>query len=169
MKELNGHCDVVWDIDPFKILEYKKDTIKTSYELGEFARLGHNFDNMILYNYFEPNQMPSGVQEVKEKFQKYFNCVGIAVNLFVPGTYVPFHMDLYQRFKKVNNITKEQDVYRFIVMLEDGKHGQILQVGESIYHRWKAGDYFGWKNDEIHASYNLSMENRYALQVTASK
>jgi hypothetical protein len=169
MKLLDGHIDVVWDIDPFLNLEYKKDTIKTSYELSEFAAGGHDFDNMIVYNYFEPNPMPLGVEFVKKQFEKYFDCVSIAVNLFVPGSYVPYHHDLYQKYCTVNNITKDQDIYRFIVMLEDGQHGQMLQIGKTVHYLWKAGDYFGWKNDEVHASYNMSMRNRYALQVTASK
>lgn len=164
---LNGYLDPVWNIDAFKNLAYKQDTIKTSYQLNEYNESGHALDNMRLYNYFEPNPMPAGVNLVKQHFANKFDYVTIAVNLFVPGTYVPCHNDLYQRYKTVNNLSDDKDIYRFIVMLEDGKNGQMLQINNKLYHLWKSGDYFGWKNNDLHASYNMSTSNRYALQVTA--
>lgn len=167
--KLNGHINVVWNARDFDNLEYKKDTIKTSYQLNEFAEKGHNFNNMIIYNYFEPNPMPTGVDVIKSYFEDKFDRVGVAVNMFTPGTYVPFHHDLYQRFKKVNNLSPDKNVYRFIVMLEDGAHGQMLQIGNQVHYQWKAGDYFGWIDGEIHASYNMSLHNRYAIQVTTVK
>lgn len=169
MKLLDGNIKPLWNLEDFTTLEYKKDTIKTSYQLKEFSDAGHNLNNMIIYNYFEPNPMPAGVDIVKTLFEKQFNHVTIAVNLFKPGTYVPYHNDLYQKYKSVNSITDKHDIYRFIVMLEKGEQGQMLQIGKTVHYLWKAGDYFGWKNDEVHASYNMSIRNRYALQVTASK
>jgi hypothetical protein len=31
---------------------------------------------------------------------------------------------------------------------------------------WKAGDCFSWKNITLHAFYNFSKADRYALQIT---
>jgi len=165
----NGSVALSWNIADFYDLDYKQDTIKTSYQLHEFASSGHNLDRMVIYNYFEPNPMPPGVELVKQHFEKEYKCVSIAVNMFKPGTYVPYHNDLYQRYRQVNNISNAQPIYRFVVMLDDGAHGQMLHIGENIHYLWQAGDYFGWINDQIHSSYNMSNTNRYALQVTATK
>ena len=53
-----------------------------------------------------------------------------------------------------------------MVMLEDSSPGQILQIKDIAHCTWKSGDCFYWKYDEIHAFYNFSMKDRYAIQVT---
>jgi hypothetical protein len=54
-------------------------------------------------------------------------------------------------------------------MLEDSSPGQILQVKDTAYCKWKSGDCFYWNYDEIHAFYNFSMKDRYAIQITGVK
>ena len=100
-------------------------------------------------------------------FLQKFNHVSVAVNLFTPGTYVPCHNDLYQRFSKVNNVQPNDKIYRFIVMLEQGEHGQMLQINNKVHYKWCSGDYFGWVDQDVHSFYNMSLTNRYAVQVTA--
>jgi hypothetical protein len=51
-------------------------------------------------------------------------------------------------------------------MLEDSEPGQFIQIEDTVFSSWKAGDWFLWKSSASHASYNLSKKNRYALQIT---
>jgi hypothetical protein len=53
-----------------------------------------------------------------------------------------------------------------MVMLEDNYPGQILQIKDICISSWKSGDCFGWKYDDLHAFYNFSMNDRYAIQIT---
>jgi hypothetical protein len=87
--------------------------------------------------------------------------------LFRPAQYLPLHVDLFGRYREVNNLTNEQ-VVRTMVMLEDSVPGQILQVDGETFGDWKAGDTFSWQEEDLHALYNFSMSNRYAVQVTAT-
>ena len=51
-------------------------------------------------------------------------------------------------------------------MLEDSSPGQILQVKDTAYCKWNAGECFYWRYDDEHAFYNFSMNDRYAIQIT---
>lgn len=163
---ITGHLDPNWNSDDFVSLQYKKDTIKTYCELENYVSSGHNRNSIVLYNYFEPAPMPSGVKDVKQYFQTDYKNVGIAVNLFTPGCYVPDHFDLYQKYKEFYEINGP--VCRFIVMLDDHVAGQMLSIDGNVITNWCAGDYFGWQDAQSHAFYNMSTVNRYAIQVTGS-
>jgi hypothetical protein len=54
-------------------------------------------------------------------------------------------------------------------MLEDSCPGQILQFENRVVGNWKAGDWFGWIGNELHAFYNFSMIDRYAIQITGTQ
>ena len=69
---------------------------------------------------------------------------------------------------EINNIGSE-NVIRCMVMLEDNSPGQILQIKDTAHSTWKSGDCFYWDYDEIHAFYNFSMKDRYAIQITGVK
>lgn len=164
----SGKIPVQWNAEDFKTLDYKQDTIKTTYSLQQYIASGHNKDCIEIFNYFEPNPMPEGVEQTRAYFELLgYRNISIAVNLFKPGKYVPIHIDLYQRYKTFHALADET-VHRYILMLEDNSHGQILQIGNHCIGDWNAGNYFGWADEEHHAFYNFSMLPRYALQVTAT-
>jgi hypothetical protein len=54
-------------------------------------------------------------------------------------------------------------------MLEDSKPGQVSQACGKTYGEWQAGDWIQWDSDDPHAVYNLSMHDRYAIQLTGTK
>jgi hypothetical protein len=89
----------------------------------------------------------------------------LAINLFTPGQYLPMHSDLFGKYKKIHNV-QEKNIERYILMLQNNKPGQILQIENKSYSDWESGDCFGWKYNQPHAFYNFSMENRYAVQIT---
>ena len=56
---------------------------------------------------------------------------------------------------------------RFVIMLDDWKHGQVFALGNSNWHQWKRGECITWEWRDIpHATCNMGWENRPMLQVT---
>ena len=43
----------------------------------------------------------------------------------------------------------------------------MFQVNKTVFADWKRGDVVGWKGSTPHAAYNMGIEHRYTLQVTA--
>lgn len=162
---MNGHIELSnVKILQFANLNYKKATIDQIY-LNRYLAAGHNEHQIVLYNYFEPNPMPSIVDEIKQHFS-FLSTLSIAVNYCQPGQYLPLHSDLYKKWAEVFDVKDVADIKRYIVMLEDHVPGQMLAVDNVVYTSWRAGDYFGWQGQTQHAVYNLSLKDRYAVQVT---
>ena len=56
---------------------------------------------------------------------------------------------------------------RFVIMLDDWKHGQVFALGNSNWHQWKRGECITWEWRDIpHATCNMGWDNRPMLQVT---
>lgn len=164
-----GHLNPNWARTDYTELPFKYDTPSDTgnFQLThEYMKAGHNYYNMSMYNYFEPNPMPAFVNYIKSQFSHFKN-ISAALNLFKPGQYLPYHVDLFERYKKVNNIVDEQ-IVRVIVMLEDSHPGQISHVCDSTIGDWRAGDWFQWDAADYHTFYNLSLHNRYAVQITGT-
>lgn len=159
------HIDPKWDIKEFHNLEYLYAEHKNQALVDNYISSGHSKKHLSLYNYFEPNPMPSCVYEyIKPKFN-FLDKIAFAVNFFKPGQYLPLHVDLFGKYIELHNV-KYEDVSRWVLMLEDCVPGQMLQIEKNVYGNWKAGDCFGWKSSEKHAFYNMSMIGRYAMQIT---
>ena len=161
----SGNIEPQWSVDEYRNLKYNQDTVDDQY-LNQYLDAGHSRDQMTIYNYFEPNVMPSSVAYIKSKF-KYHNLTA-AVNLIRPGQYLPIHSDIYARWKHIHNHTDIETIVRIIVMLEAAEPGQVLEVGSMTYANWRAGDWFSWIGTTPHAIYNMSLKDRYAIQLTGS-
>lgn len=159
-----GHINLNVDISEFKDLQYNEATVAEQFH-KEFLDAGHKEEQMILYNYFDPNPMPDVVEVVRNYFN-FLNPVSMAVNLCKPGQYLPYHYDLYAKWTEVFDIKDVNRIHRYIVMLEDSEPGQMIQIQDAVYAKWRAGDYVEWTGKTYHAIYNMSTKNRYALQVT---
>jgi hypothetical protein len=164
--EKTGHIVSTWNIAEYFNLKYNQDTVDDEC-LNNFLDAGHNRDQMCLFNYFEPNIMPPSVTYVKNHFSNLNNLTA-AINLILPGQYMPYHRDLYHRWKHIHKHTDLKSIVRIIVMLEDSEVGQILQIDSDTIANWKAGDWFSWSGSTYHAIYNLSTRKRYAIQLTGS-
>jgi len=163
--EIN-HISPSWNINEFRDLEFNLAFHKDQKLIQEYLDLGYSEHSLSLYNYFEPNKMPSSVESYIKPYFNFLENVSVAINLFRPGQFIPYHSDLYQRYCEVNQITDINSLMRCILMLEDGKPGQILEIENQAVVSWKAGDWFFWKGAEKHAFYNFSKSDRYAIQVT---
>lgn len=159
--------DPLWNIEDYKSLNYKLDKHKGEEDNKKYIEAGHLPESLSLYNYFEPNPMPDSVEYIKEQFLKIKN-ISVAINLFKPGQYMPIHYDRFEAYKEHNKL-KDCSICRYMVMLEDGQPGQMMQIGSSVYHNWSAGTVYGWYNQNLHSFYNLSLHDRYAVQVTGIK
>jgi hypothetical protein len=165
-----GHLAPVWKVDDFVHLRYRYDTPYDTGNRGlieQYMAAGHSFYNMSMYNCFETEVLPTVVAEyIKPEFSHLGN-LSVAVNMFRPGQYLPYHVDRFEKYRKVNNIVDEK-IVRVILMLEDSKPGQISQVGSVVTGSWLAGDWFQWDADDYHTFYNLSLYDRYAVQLTGT-
>jgi hypothetical protein len=160
-----NHIKPNWDIKDFYNLNYELCTHKDKKLVDEYLLSGHSKEKLSMYKYHLPNPMPTCVNQYILPQFTFLDKVAPAVNYFKPGQYLPLHTDLYGKYVEINGVDSE-NVIRCMVMLEDSSPGQILQVKDIAYCKWKTGDFFYWNYDEIHAFYNFSMKDRYAIQVT---
>lgn len=165
MNSFHFNIQPKWNIDDYKALDYKLDIHKSQEDNDKYTNAGHFAQSLTLYNYFEPNQMPESMAYIRQCFD-FLKNINVAVNLFTPGQYIPIHYDRYGLYKKINNLSQDSNVSRYIVMLEDSEEGQMLYINQKVYSNWQAGQVYGWQNDTPHTFYNLSLKNRYAVQIT---
>jgi hypothetical protein len=166
MKKFN--IEPKWNIEDFRNLNYELAPFHSDYQLNEYINSGHTKENLYIYKYLEPNPMPSCVHDyIFTFFSELINLVS-AVNLFKPANYLPYHSDSYFRYRDLFKITTET-IVRSVIMLEDWQPGQIILIDKESYSNWKSGDVFFWENDTKHSFYNMSLVDRYALQITGTK
>lgn len=159
------HITPKWNIEDFKNLQYCLTTYKGEGIINQYVEVGHNRSMISLYNYHEPNLMPDCVIDYIKPHFKFLNHVALAINYFKPGQYLPLHSDLYEKYVKVYKVNLK-NIVRIILMLEDSSPGQIIQIKDSCIGTWKSGDCFSWNGEDIHAFYNFSINDRYAIQIT---
>jgi len=160
-----SHIEPNWNIKDFYNLDYAWSTHQDVEVVNQYLNSGHSKEKLSLYKYHLPNPMPKCVDEYIIPHFRFLDKVSPAVNYFKPGQYLPLHTDLYGRYMEINQVDSK-NVIRCMVMLEDNCPGQILQIKDVAHCKWKAGDCFYWNYDDIHAFYNFSMKDRYAIQIT---
>jgi hypothetical protein len=160
-----NHIKPNWNIGDFYNLNYILCTHKDEELVSQYLSSGHSKEKLSMYKYHLPNPMPKCVNEYIIPHFTFLDKVTPAVNCFKPGQYLPLHTDLYGKYVEINEVDSEK-VIRCMVMLEDSLPGQILQIKDIAYCKWNAGDCFYWDYNEIHAFYNFSMKDRYAIQIT---
>lgn len=161
-----GNIAPRWDIGQIKDLPYKKDYHKDQELVDQYVNSGHSINHIKLWNFFETDAaLPNLTNYLRGLFPELSN-ISIAINKFTPGQYLPLHKDLYGRFRQMHNLEPNVHIRRIIIMIEDSYPGQISQLGNTTWGHWKAGDWFDWYDNTVHAAYNFSMVDRYAWQIT---
>ena len=70
-------------------------------------------------------------------------------------------------FKKIKADEDPSLMRRFVIMLDDWRHGQVFQLGNCNWHQWKRGECITWEWRDIpHSTCNMGWDNRPMLQVT---
>lgn len=163
--QMISHIKPNWNIEDFYNLNYSWSTHQDAEVVDQYVNSGHSREKLSLYKYHLPNPMPKCVDEYILPQFSFLEKASPAVNYFKPGQYLPLHTDLYGRYMEINGVDSK-NVVRCMVMLEDNSPGQILQIKDVAHSTWKAGDCFHWDYNDIHAFYNFSMKDRYAIQIT---
>jgi hypothetical protein len=164
---MKGYIKPCWNMEDFYNLPYCEAPFYNDDQINEYVSCGHTKKHMMVHKYHEPNPMPSCIKEkIIPQFSSWTN-VTSAINLFNPGTYLPYHNDSFLKYKKIFDITSE-DIVRSVIMLEDWQPGQIILIEDKSYSGWKSGQYWVWKNNTKHSFYNMSLVKRYALQLTGT-
>lgn len=161
---ISGKIKPEWKIEDFTNLPYKLDHDKEVVE--SYGRVGHSSTMMNLYNCFEYNLTFDRLPIVTQF--NFLKNITLAVNLLTPGQYVPLHIDRYETYKRLFDITPDQTIVRIIIMIQDHSPGQMLQILDNTIGVWNAGDWFGWHENDLHGTYNFSKINRYAIQLTGT-
>lgn len=155
---IRGKIDVTWTKDDYESLIYKKHP--NPYrgfvsDAGESSQLKITLD--VCYD------IPKNISDCLKLFDlRNMSC---QIQRYAPGTYLPFHRDTYNTYRKYNTVTPNDNIVRIIVSLHDSNPGQQLWIDE-VFCQGHAGEYFGWKNDCQHMAANLSESFRYNLQIT---
>lgn len=166
MKWSRGYISKFWD-DDYKNFPYVRQPI-TPEEVEEWKNKG--YDHVKSFTgvmYDSRNPMPEWTKRFNEIFYDY---VDITYTFYKMQTLeiMPEHSDHYNTYRKIHN-SEYQDVVRILVMLEDWKPGHYLEIDGVGIVNWIAGDYFIWENSCPHAASNIGIEDRYTLQITATK
>jgi hypothetical protein len=78
------------------------------------------------------------------------------------------HIDKYGFYANHHSISDLDQIYRYVIFLEDSSPGHILQVNDQILIKWNQGQCVGWQNNTEHLAANLGLEDRYTLQITGT-
>jgi len=164
---MRGHINPIWNIQEFINLDYEIAYFHNNYQIDEYVTVGHEKESLHILKYLEPNPMPKCVyNHIYPHFFHLKNLVS-AVNLFKPAKYLPYHKDTYKKYKELFDVSVE-NICRVVVMLEDWSPGQIILIDTEAHSGWKSGDYFSWIGETKHSFYNMSLIDRYALQITGT-
>jgi hypothetical protein len=163
--DLFGKIKVSWTKQDLLEINFVNDVHKDINLNNLYINAGHSIQNMNIGLCQQHRDFPAWALQVKDHFN--LNNVTVALHKISPGNYLPIHADLYGNYKRIYNITNE-NICRVIVFLEDWQPGHMLDINNTIYNSWQAGDYFGWINDTPHAAYNFGLKDRYTLQITGT-
>lgn len=159
--------DKFWD-DQYKDLEYINKEFSNPSDLKRWKELG--FENKFTGDMCD---MRSNQPSWNNKFIDIFQNLGLknvttTYYRMNPGTVLPIHSDLYERYIKVFNLKdKKEKIRRIIVFLEDWSSGHYGEYDGIPYVLWKSGDSVIWNYDTPHMAANYGNNPRYTLQITA--
>ena len=113
---------------------------------------------------------------VFQRIANYFALEDVTVKFHnqLTGQMLVWHIDNFagreERQNSFLTIDADNDpntMRRFIIALDNWKHGQVFALGNSYWHQWKKGDCITWEWQEMpHATCNMGWDPRPILQIT---
>ena len=113
---------------------------------------------------------------VFRRIADYFGMEDTAIKFHnqITGQMLVWHIDNFagreERQNSFLTIDADNDpntMRRFIIALDNWKHGQVFALGNSYWHQWKKGDCITWEWQEMpHATCNMGWDPRPILQIT---
>lgn len=113
--------------------------------------------------YAYPNEMPNYVYYIAA--QLGLTMCGYNFYRMDGGDLMPPHKDHFESYMKFSG-EKKEDILRYVLFLEDSKHGHYFKVGDQLIGHWEKGDWVAFDAEEWHEAGNLGDEPRYTLQIT---
>ena len=113
--------------------------------------VGNSFDIPVVFN------QVSALFHLKEVVSN--------INMYKPGMLLPWHRDSYVTYAKNKKLKEIDKIVRIIVFLHDSQPGQQLWIEDKFCYG-KAGSWYSWQGSQTHMAANLSMSDRYMLQIT---
>lgn len=114
--------------------------------------------------------------EVFQKIAAYFGMTEETIKFHNQrtGQMLNWHIDNFagrpergNSFKKIKADEDPSLMRRFVIMLDDWRHGQVFQLGNCNWHQWRRGECITWEWRDIpHSTCNMGWDNRPMLQVT---
>lgn len=114
--------------------------------------------------------------EIFQRIAEYFGMEEATIKFHNQrtGQMLNWHIDNFagrpergNSFKKIKADDDPSLMRRFVIMLDDWRHGQVFQLGNCNWHQWKRGECITWEWRDIpHATCNMGWDNRPMLQVT---
>lgn len=145
-------------------LQYESTMFKDANQEHSWIATGHLVNALRIE--MHPVKSPYPWMQYVLDFFPELKDVSFCFSKFPPGTYFPMHIDRYAYFSKHNQVTQTSSIQRYVLFLENADKGHILQIGDTMYHGWKAGLCVGWQYDTPHLAANLGLLDRYTLQIT---
>lgn len=162
-KVTHGNIPVIWD-SGYKDFEFVKQPLMET-EITNWRSLGYYHESFSGMMYDSKNPMPEWVSKAADLIGLE-NC-GFVFYKMSTLDIMPNHVDHFNTYTSIFKVDRD-DVYRALLFLEDWKSGQYLEVDGKMLSSWKAGDYVIWHADVDHASANIGVSDRYALQITGT-
>lgn len=159
----NRVIPITWGLQ-HRTLSYTKDYFKDSYQESSWTNVGHQASalSLDLHVVKQPYEWMQYLYDYFPDLDKLSFCF----SRFTPGTYFPMHKDRYAFYSQANQVQDPNDIIRYVLFLEDGAPGHMLQISDTVYHNWPAGLCVGWAYDTFHSAANLGLVDRYTLQIT---
>ena len=148
----------------------KERIYSATQEENDLIKAGANPDMEIF------NRAKAGDVPVFQRIAEYFDMTEATIKFHnqTTGQMLNWHIDNFAGRKERDNTFTEIEadknpnlMRRFVIMLDDWRHGQVFQLGNSNWHQWKKGQCITWEWRDIpHATCNMGWDDRPMLQVT---
>lgn len=159
-----GHLGSLWR-DEYKYLQYTYEPI-SQYQLAKYVDEGYSaVKSFVGEVYTDINILPPWVHHATGMFGLYdqqYQFLKVRPLDIAP----PLNVST-KRYREKYKIDKS-DVWQGLLMLEDWKPGQYIEINGQPFAKWGCGDWFKWQNTpESTFSYtNVGQHNWYMMNVT---
>lgn len=154
-----------WYNNEHRDLAYTREHFNNTDDVREWRDLGYSHRYFTGEMYDMRNPIPSWFD-----LQYYEDLLGwkhLSWSFYkmTPGVILPTHVDIFTRFKQLYD-PAPGSIRRALILLEDWQSGHFLDLGATVMHRWRAGEYAWWTEDVPHTAANCGVTDRYTLQLT---
>ena len=107
------------------------------------------------------------VQQVRDIFPIDWDTAQIDIMAQRPGEMFPLHYDRFKNQEFDLAIEQEQEIQRWVIMLDDQQPGQCFFMNDKNI-EWKSGDVISWNQTNFsHGSANFGYHTRLSVRITA--